>query len=344
MHKIYLNASELSSAPQEVNVSLQALYALLGAGKKDAFHFTTSAGAAFEQICLFHHLNVVRETGRNHILILDPVETHVERSLKQMELLGWSCKKLPVNHQGQLVKQTLIEAIRPRTSLVSLSWVHGLTGVIQPIHEIAALCKENGIRLHVNATFALGSLFFRFQDLDVDALSLEGAFLKAPLGTAGFLMRAHLPMERKEEPSHWGVAALVRSLDTLMHHFDHLSTETARLRDKLEKKIQEGYPEAQLLFQDVERLPTVAVIAFPGIASDALHYLLQKKGIYTSIGGGYFPTLFSVLTSYGISPLLAHSALQFHLSHETTEEEVDKTIAEVVDLVKKTRLYSKEIL
>ncbi|MES2345532.1 MAG: aminotransferase class V-fold PLP-dependent enzyme [Chlamydiota bacterium] len=344
MLQIYLNASSFPSFPREVNTSLQAIYALLGASKEDCFYFTRGSHSSLNQIFFSHHLNVVRETGKNHVLTLESSETHTEHVLKQIELLGWGAKKLPLNEQGQLAKQVLIEAVRPRTSLLSLSWVNGLTGVIQPVHEIADVCKQNGIRLHLDATFALGALFFRLSDLDIDFLSFDGAFLKAPVGTGGFFAKSSLLIERNEEPNHIELAALVKSLDALMCNFDYLSTETARLRDKLEKGIQEGIKETHVFFQNVERLPNSCVIAFPGIASDTLHYLLQKRGIHASQGGGYFPSLSSILISYGIDPFLAQTALQFSLSYDTTESQIDFAIQEIVDLVKKIRPWSKELV
>lgn len=335
----------ISALPiQELNQHLATLYNMLGAGQEDCFHFTSGGRDAIEQIFFSHYIDVIRQTGRNHILTLPVTETPLKQVLKQCEILGCSAKTLPLNAQGQIAKQALIETIRPRSSLISIPWADGLTGVIQPLHDIVEVCQQNQIRLHVDGTFALGKLFFRFEDLEVDFLSFDGAYLRAPIGTGGFIVRSPIKMERKFDVLGSGLKSFTQSIENILQNFDHFSTETARLRDKFEKGMRNSYPEAHLFFQHVERLPTVAVIAFPGILSETLLYLLHKKGIFASRGGGYFPQLPEVLISYGIDPLLAHSALSFSLSEDTTEEQIDYAVEQISIIANKARLWSKEIL
>ena len=297
MGPVYLTPLSQASPASELNASLKAIYALLGAGPEDRFAFTSSVADSTNKILLSHYLESVHETGRNHLLTLPGLENSTQSVLKKLQLLGCAVKPLPLNAQGQLTRDALVQSIGPRSSLLTLSWAHGLTGVIQPIDEIAAVCKEHGISLHVDATFVLGKLFFRFQDLDVDYLSFDGVLLGAPPGTGGLLVRGAVPFESGQTPPLHGLKALVHTLDEWMHHFDHLSTETARLRSRLENGIASALPEAKVLLENVERLPNTAVIAFPGIASEALVYLLQRKGIYASCGGGDFPSLSSLLIS-----------------------------------------------
>src|SRR5690606_9625349 len=104
----------------------------------------------------------VRETGRNHFLLpsldIDPALS------QEMEKLGCMVKKLPMNECGQLTGELLEETLKPRSSLVSISFAHPLTGVIQPVVELAKICEEKQVRLHVDASAVIGKVFFRFED------------------------------------------------------------------------------------------------------------------------------------------------------------------------------------
>ena len=73
-------------------------------------------------------------------------------------------------------KEILEEALRPRTSLVSLSWANGLTGVIHPVADLAEACQAKGVCLHVDASYAIGKHYFRFEDLNIDYLTFDGSF------------------------------------------------------------------------------------------------------------------------------------------------------------------------
>lgn len=323
---------------RDINNGLKNLYALLGAGPEDRFCFAPSGGSAIHTIFLSHYMDFVRKTGRNHILTLPGCETAVQSSMRQLEHLGCCEKELPLNAQGQLVPAALEEAIKPRTSLLSISWAHGLTGVIQPIDEIAEICKSHEVRLHLDATHAIGKLFFHFRHLNVDYLSFDGAGLGAGDGTGGFLVRGPIPIENVSPLYAAGLSSLIAALDKLMHYFDHLSTETARLRDKLEKGIVSAFPDAVPFFQNVERLPNTSVIGFPGVSSDALLFTLERKGIYAASG------LANTLIACGVDPLLAEAALSFTLSYDTTEEQIDFTIEQIAALAKKLRATSHELL
>lgn len=307
----------------------------LGASKEDQFHFCHSGAEAINAVLFSHYLEEVREAGRNHILTTNVEEAPILLSLKRLEKFHCVEKILSVNAQGQITRAMVEEGIKPRTSLLSLSWANRLTGVIHPIADIAEVCREKGIRLHVDASAVIGKLFFHFEDLGIDYLSFDGSVIHAPQGTGGVLVKGGLtfhPLVAGDPNLHaGGVSALAKALSESSDHFDHLNLETARLRDQLESGVQRGVADAVVLFKEVERLPNCTVIAFPGVESDALLYLLNRKGVYASMGGGQTQKLFHVLTASGVDPLMAHCALSFSLSHETTEEEISYAVQTIVD-------------
>lgn len=339
MDPIYLTSYPSSPDPAQVNQSLRALYAALGAGKQDRLCFASGGRDALEKILYNHYFETVRETGKNHLLILPGQERWIGSTLKRLEQIGCSFKTLPLNAQGQLTAQTVAAHLTPRVGFLTLPWADPVTGVIHPIEEIAAVCQQHQVRVHLDITSALGKLFFRFQHLAVDYLSFDGEPLKAPRGTGAILVKEALPFPEQDPPSEQNLQGLLHAVDQWMLHFDHLSTETARLRALLEKKVIEVFPEATPLFHQVDRLPSIAVIAFPGVAASYLSYLLERKEIYTD------PHLLAPqLLASGIEAALAHSALSFNLSYTTTQQEIERVVEEITHLLKKVRPLSKELL
>lgn len=338
---VYLHKEEWGSltSPHEMGsklypiteTSLKKTYKLIGAKESDHFYLMGSGVEAVSQIIWAHYLDEIRESGRNHLLTLAVEDLSILHSFNGLEKMGCLGKMLPVNDKGHLVKEELEAAIRPRTSLLSLSWAHGLTGVIQPLEEIARVCKEKNISLHVDVSSVLGKLYFRFQDFECNYLSFDGEKIHAPKGVAAVFAKtsmAHIP--NFNVPS---LAALAVSLEYVYDRFDHLSTETTRLRSKLEEGILEGV----VLFKEAERLPNVTAIAFPGLDAEALLFLLNRRGVFATCGGGNAQKLSSVLQACGIPRELARGAISFNLSCETTEEEIDYTLETLKTCVKKLR-------
>ena len=321
-----------------------SLFESLGASAREDFYFFHSSGEAVHHLYLSHYFDDVRNTGRNHILTTNVEEASVLMALGRLEELGCHGKMLPVNEQGQLTKAVFEQAINPRTSLMSIAWANGLTGVIHPIADIAEVCKAKGIRLHVDASYVIGKLSFRFEDLPIDYLTFDGSLLHAPKGTAGLLAKAKTPsLAPFSSMSVGALGALSKALENDVRMFDHVCLETARLRGKFEKGIVDKIPDAKVLFQKADRLPSCSAIAFPGAASDALLFLLNRKGIYASLGGGHLQKLSHVLVASGIEESLAQCALSFSLSFETTEEEIDYAIEGIVESVQKLKAIGAAI-
>ena len=324
-----------------------SLYSSLGAHAEDQFVFTSDHQSAIDQIFLAAYFAVSRQTGATHFITTADEEMATLSSVKRMQQLGCHGKILSVNQQGQLTKESLDAALSPRTALVSLSWANGLTGVIHPILDLAALCKEREVLFHVDATHVIGKYAFRLEDLPLSLLSFDGSRLHAPGRSGGVFYRSSFRPSLASEPPQVDVAqlmALSHAIDKVVDHFDHLCTETARLRDKLEQSILGAIPETKIFFPEVERLPHCSALAFPGVFGEALLYALHRRGVYATIGGGCSQKLSSILVACGVDPVLASSALSFSLSCETTEEEIDYALEVIVSEAKKLRTFSRGIL
>lgn len=326
-------------APMEE--SLRAIYSLLGAKEEDHFVFTSSGAEAVNQVLNAVYFDMTLEEGRNHFLTSQVDEAPQIMGLSRLEKLGAVVSLIKTNDIGQATEETVGDALTPRSAIVSLSWANGLTGVIQPVQEIAEVCKERGVLLHLDASHVLGKLYFDLSDAGADIITFEGSVLHAPQGTGGLWFREGLSLspliaggaeqggKRAGPINPAGLAALAEASRQLLKAQDFFSMEAARLKSRLEEKIQAGYPEAVVFFENQERLPHVTAIGFPGIVNEALLFALSEQNVFASIGGSQFQQIGLILEASGIDKELAQTALSFSLSRYTTDEEIDMA-AEII--------------
>ncbi len=179
-------------------------------------------------------------------------------------------------------------------------------------------------------------------------MTFDGSFIHAPKGTAGLLIKDKTPLSAPLSAmtgmSVGGIAALAKSIEITAQKMDGMQLETTRLRDLLEKGVVKGFPQAQILFGGQARLPNCTTIAFPGIVSDALLFLLNRKKIYASLGGGHCQKISHLLTASHVDLALAQCALSFSLSFETTQAQIEQAIEAILSSVQTLSRLSEAML
>jgi len=113
-------------------------------------------------------------TSVEHNAILNYCEAVVRR--------GCEVTVVPVDEQGRLDLAELERAIRPETAVVSVMWANNETGVINPVEDIAQICKRKGVFFHTDAVQAVGKMAIDLESLPIHFLSLSGHKLHAPKG------------------------------------------------------------------------------------------------------------------------------------------------------------------
>lgn len=311
-----------------IEESLRSLYALLGAKESDEIIFTSSSAEGINQVILSTYFDVTIPTGKNQMITSVIDEAPAIMAIGRLGSLSCVGKMVSADATGRVTAKAISEAMTPRTALVSLAWANGLTGVINPIEEIGALCKERGVRLHLDASHVLGKVFCDWEEVPANFLTFNGDSFHAPTGTAGLFIRGDTPCsamilggidqgaKRAGSYSVAGLVALAQAAREALDSRDLLCTETARLRGRLENGIVQAVPDAKILFSQQERLPNTTAIAFPGVPNEALLYLLNRNNLYATIGGGSYQQIGLVLTACGINEVLAHSAISFSLSRD----------------------------
>lgn len=338
-----------------LNQKMRKIKTALGAAEKDTFILTSCAAEAISHIYHALAIDEVSETGKNHFVTTPIEDASFLMGMNRLEPLSIQKKLAPLNHHGVLTPENLEGAITPRTSLVSLSWANGLTGILHPIAELAEVCKEKGVLFHVDVSDVLGKLYFRFEDLPIDYLTFDGDRFHGPKGTGGLLIRhphtlsslipdgMHQHGQRGGTLNLPGLVGLGIAFEELEEHFNHVCMETARLRNHFETSLESALPEAQIFFREIPRLPNVSVIAFPGVSSELLAFHLAQQDVFASFGGGRHQKLATLLQAIGIDPDLAKCALSFSLGRATTKEEIQRAIGILADAAAKCQTFSQKV-
>lgn len=302
---------------------------------------------AFQMFMQGMYAHWIRETGKTHVHIPEYDNQFFSKTVNGWEKLGLIQKPLPINSQGQINCEQLIEALKPRSGVLALSWASGLTGIIQPLQDIAEICKEKEVKLFVEASCVVGKLFFQLEELNADALSLDGSLFQGLVGNGAlFIPKLSSWFESLENDlnfsfAHWKSFEI--SIEEANQHFETEHLETARLRDRFESLVLSSIADTQVLFQGSERLPNTSIISFLGVKNELLLYHLARKGIYASIGGGEDPRLSDLLLACGMDSWTAHGALSFNFSLDITPKEIEGVVDALANIVKQLRLYSVQL-
>ncbi len=262
---------------------------------------------------------------------------------------------LPVDGNGQLRVEQVAEAITDETVLVSVMLANNETGVIFPVKEIAALCREKGILTHTDAVQGLGKIPVDVQELDVDILSFAGHKIYAPKGIGGQYVRPGIRIQNLLHGGHQefglragtenvlGIIALGEACRIIKEDLQQDAERIDALRKKLEEGIMQQVPYVHLNGAVSGRVCNTSNLSFEYVEGEALLLSLDMTGIAVSSGsacasGSTEPS--HVLSALGMKAELARASLRFSLGRFSTEQDVDYVLETLPPIVKRLRQIS----
>lgn len=356
MDRLWANPSSLHTPGQLAAEALQAaredIARCIGADPREIYF--TSGGSEADNQAIRSAALLGKRKGKTH-LISTAIEHHaVLHTLERLEQDGFEVTLLPADPSGIVKIEDLAQAIRPDTALVTIMYANNEIGTIQPIAEIGALCRENGILFHTDAVQAVGHLPIHVAEQNIDMLSLAAHKFHGPKGVGALYVRRGVPLSSLIEggaqergkragtenlPSIVGMAA---ALKQACDHLDEHSAYVSSLRDALIHGLS-SIPHAALNGDPHRRLPGNVNFCFEGIEGESLLLLLDDKGIAASSGsactsGSLDPS--HVLLAIGRPHEVAHGSLRLSLCEENTMEDVNAIIQAVTEVVAYLRSIS----
>jgi cysteine desulfurase NifS len=285
---------------------------------------------------------------KNHIITSAIEHPSVLAACKWLGKNRFNITLLGVNKSGTVSPEELASEINKKTFLVSIMLANNETGAIQPVSDIARICRQHGVLLHTDATQAVGKIPVDVEELGVDMLTLSAHKLNGPKGVGALYVRkgvhlAPLIHGGKQEGSLRagteniaGIAGLGRASELAMQRLPEMKA-VLELRNKLEKGIRDLIPEARLNGDSGGRLPNTVNMCLPGIRGESLVMAMDQKGISLSSGSACrsgSPVPSHALLAMGLSEEDAHCSVRLSLGRHNKLEEIEYTISMLRETIK----------
>ena len=349
METVYGNPSSLHSVGQQAAEALQnareRIAACLNASPREIYF--TSGGSEADNQAILSAARLGARKGKKHIISTAFEHHAVLHTLKKLEKEGFEIELLPVGAIGTITAQQVKSALRADTCLVTVMYANNEIGSILPIAEIGEVCREAGVLFHTDAVQAAGHVPIDVQAQHIDMLPLSAHKFHGPKGIGVLYARQGVPLtslieggaqERGKRagteniPAIMGMAA---ALEDVCAHIDENARKVSALRDRLIAGLSK-IPHSALNGDPENRLPGNVSFCFEGIEGESLLLLLDAKGICASSGsactsGSLDPS--HVLLAIGRPHEVAHGSLRLSLCEWNTDEDVDRILAAVPEVV-----------
>ncbi len=293
-----------------------------------------------------------RQGRRDHIVTFTTEHKCVIETCRRLERDGYDVSILPVESNGLIDLDALRDTLTERTLLVSAMGVNNEIGVIHPLAEIGALCRQRGVLLHTDCAQAVGKIALDVEAMNIDLMSLTAHKLYGPKGIGVLYVRRRprvrlLPLfdgggqERGMRSGTLPPPLCVGFGEACAIAEREMAAESARLaklRERLYTAIVERVPDVFVNGDLGQRLPGNLNLSFAGVDGESL--LAAFKDLAVSSGSAC--TSASVEPSYvlraiGLDDELADASIRFGLGRFTTDAEIDYAIATVVEQVGRLR-------
>lgn len=314
--------------------------ALLGAGPGEIVF--TGGGSEANNLALNGLAEALRERG-DHVITTAIEHPAVLQPLRAFEARGLRLTILPVDADGRIDPQQVVDAITPRTILVSVMHANNEVGTLQDLAEISRAAHARGVWVHTDAAQSVGKITTRVADLGADLLSIAGHKLYAPKGVGALYVRSGIRLEphirgagherglRAGTENVPYIVGLGAAADLAARRLDDFPAQLRALRDALHEGILARVPDAQLNGHPTERLPNTLNLGFPGVNAARLLARIRER-VACSTGsachaGHAEPS--GVLLAMGRDSALAAAAWRLSLGAWTTAEEVAEVAAAI---------------
>ncbi len=338
------------TAEKAVENAREQVAAVLNASPKEIVW--TSGATESDNIAVKGTARMYQDKGRHLITQVTEHKAVIDPS-KYLEQQGWKVTFLPVDKKGRISLDQLSDAITDETVLISIMFANNEIGTIQPIRDIGALCKEKGIIFHTDATQAFGKVPIDVEEMGIDLLSLSGHKLHGPKGVGALYVRRKRPRVRCEAVIHGGghergmrsgtlnvpgIVGLGTAAEIAAKEMNAEAKRLTALRNRLWEGLSGRLDEIFLNGDTDTGLPNTLNVSFAYVEGESL--MMGFDNIAVSSGSACTSASLEpsyVLKSLGVGDDLAHSSIRFSLGRFNTADEIEQTVTQVTDTVRRLR-------
>jgi cysteine desulfurase len=320
----------------------------------------TGCGSEADNLALRGAALAMREKiGATH-LITTPIEhaAVIETARQLRDHFGFGLTELPVDERGRVNPDDVARALRPDTALVSVMYANNEIGTLEPVAEIAAVCRERGVPLHTDAVQAGSQLDLDVQRLGVSYMAIGAHKFYGPKGVGALYVREGSPLlptqtggghERGLRAGTQNIPYLVGLAEALKITAAERDAHNARfraLRERVIVGVLNSIPDSQLTGHRTERLPNHASFVFRGVNGNDLLMHLDLAGIAASSGSACKtgdPKPSEVLLALGLDPEWALGSLRITVGRTTTDADIDRLLEVLPAAVEKVRRFETSL-
>ena len=330
------------AARQGVDHARRQVAGLLGCGEDDLIF--TSGGTEANNHAIKGAALSCRGRG-NHIITSAVEHPAVTEVCRYLEGQGYRVTYLPVDQYGLVDPQQVENAITSDTLLVTIMHANNEVGSIQPLAEIADIARRHGALMHSDCAQSVGKIPVRADDLGVDLLSIAGHKLYAPKGIGALYIRPGVRLEKlmhganHENDRRAGtenvieIAGLGRACELIDQNLAEYARHMADMRDRLERGLLNSGMDVRVNGHLEKRLPNTASISFRGLEADRILACLPT--VAASAGAACHSghvEVSHVLAAMNVPGEYAMGTLRLTVGRFTTTEEIDRAIAEIIEV------------
>lgn len=285
---------------------------------------------------------------RDHIVTVVTEHKCILEACRRMESDGMSVTYLPVRSDGLVDLDDLKAALTERTLMVSVMAVNNEIGVIQPLADIGAMCRERKIIFHTDAAQALGKIPLDVDAINADLMSLSGHKVYGPKGIGALYVRRQSRLQLTPQIDGGGQERGLRSgtlpvplivgFGMACHLSGDVLGEHARLKiiaDAFLDTVMTALPNVSLNGSREHRVPGNINLSFSGVDGNRL--MAQLRDLAVSSGSACASASDEpsyVLAALGVSKKDIHASLRIGLGRMTTEAEAEFAAQTIVKKIK----------
>jgi cysteine desulfurase len=288
-----------------------------------------------------------------HIITVATEHNAVIDPCKYLEGLGFEVTILPVEKDGLLDLNKLEKSLRSDTILVSVMAANNEIGVLQPLAEIGAMCRERDVLFHSDAAQAIGKIPLDVQAMKIDLMSLTAHKIYGPKGIGALYVRRRNPRVQLSPQQHGGgqergmrsgtlytpqIAGFGKAVEIALDERVSENNRQFELRQKLWERISQ-LEGVYLNGHPTQRLCGNLNVSVEGVDGSALHLGLQRVMAVSSGSAcsSASTTPSRVLMALGNSENLAYASIRFGIGRFNTMEEINIAADNFVSVVKSLR-------
>lgn len=343
----YNHGNQVKRAIDKARIQVASL---IGAEDPNEIIFT-SGGSESNNMAL---QSGVQTLGNESVVISSPTEhSAILGPIEELQKKGHKVIWLGVNEEGNVNLDGLHKVtMQYLNSLTSIMWANNETGVISPIKEIIDIVKTDDNLFHTDAVQAVGKIPINVSEYDIDMLSFSGHKIYGPKGIGVLYAKRGTRVHSLIHGGHQergrrggtenvlGIVGLGKACELTEERINKDIKNISYLRDKLEQGILSSCIGAVLNGDKDNRLPNTTNISFEHLDGEAILFMLDDRNICVSTGSACESGSLEashVLKSMEISRNMINGAIRFSLGRYSTENDVNRVLEELPNIIKKCR-------